>query len=57
MKLGNKKGHGRETEINRQTDALVDGWTEMLLKMLKIKITLICVSLALPVKSHLLPFT
>ena len=29
MKLGKKKGHGRETEINRQTDALVDGWTEM----------------------------
>ena len=50
---------GRQKSTDRQTDALVDGWTEMSLasKMLNIKITLICVSLALPVKSHSLPFT
>lgn len=56
-KEGRQERFGRKGEINSQTEGQVVGWmTGNVAENIKNKVTLICVSLALPVKSHSLPF-
>lgn len=47
----------KERSTARRKDRWLDGWmTGNVAENIKNKVTLICVSLALPVKSHSLPF-